>query len=264
MQAKQVDPTRLDDAVAKRLISEGVQPGPAIALAHGTFEDYLRDFRKDKSLTPLYVPHDSKILEYSRSFLFSEMVLYLRAAGFAGGYLFIDDIENLVDQMTRKHCVAFAKEFGLCTVRPGYRNTEHGFFSNVLCTHQSTSGKLSNAWREAGLSAIASLDPSSPNSVELPLPSPYQARQIMLAHLDYYRIDSTGNGTIRPFSEDGIATLLTNRQQPRVLLRDAATVVSRAAQEGVATIDAAFVNVALEPAGVQTTSDFSEGIEGAV
>ena len=58
------------------------------------------------------------------------MVNYLRAADFVGGYLFIDDIENLVDQMARKARIEFAKEFALCTVRPGYSNTEHSFFSS--------------------------------------------------------------------------------------------------------------------------------------
>jgi hypothetical protein len=36
-----------------------------------------------------------------------------------------DDIENLVDQMARRERIEFAKEFGLCTVRPGYANTEY-------------------------------------------------------------------------------------------------------------------------------------------
>ena len=94
--------------------------------------------------------------------LFNDIVNYLRAAGYAGGYLFIDDIENLVDQMTRKERIEFAKEFGLCTVRPGYANTAHKFFSCVLTTHQQASVGLSLAWGKAGLSAIARLDPASP------------------------------------------------------------------------------------------------------
>jgi len=127
--------------------------------------------RKDNALEPLYVPRDTKILDYSRTLLFNDIVRYLRAAGYAGGYLFIDDIENLVDQMARRERIEFAKEFGLCTVRPGYANTEYRFFSCVLTTHQQASVSLSQAWGEAGLAAIGRLDPSSPNSVELPFPS---------------------------------------------------------------------------------------------
>ena len=123
-----VDAALLNQQVASRLVEEGVQGPSATALASGNFEDYLKSFRRDHSLEPLYVPRDTKILDYSRGFLFNDVVLYLRAAGYQGGYLFIDDIENLVDQMARKHRLEFAKEFALCTVRGGYANTTHNFF----------------------------------------------------------------------------------------------------------------------------------------
>jgi hypothetical protein len=264
LQARDIDPVRLNEAVADHLVKNGLQRPVALALARGDFESYLREFRRDHSLEPFYVPRDTKILDYSRTLLFNDVVLYLHSAGFGGGYLFIDDIENLVDQMARRDRIEFAKEFGLCTVRPGYANTAHNFFSCVLCTHQQASVSLSNAWGEAGLSGIARLDPSSPNSVELPLPSPDQAREIVVAHLDYFRMDPANNGTITPFTEDGLTALLANRQHPRVLLSSAATVIARAAQVDVQAVDAAFVNLALETSSVPATRDFSEGIGDAV
>jgi hypothetical protein len=194
------------------------------------------------------------------------MVHYLRAAGFAGGYLFIDDIENLVDQMARRHGIEFAKEFGLCTVRPGYANTAHNFFSNVLTTHNDVARKLSNAWGEAGLSSIARLDPNSPNSVELPLPGRDQAREIVVAHLDYYRVDQGDRGTVKPFTEEGINVLLGDQQmlRPRLLLRTAADVVSKAMEEGVTIIEAATVKSAIDGSPTLATRDFSEDIDDAI
>src|SRR3984957_16518280 len=177
-----VDSKAIDDQVMSTLISAGVEVPVARALAQGGFEDYLRSMRKDGALEPLYVPRAPKILDYPRTLLFNDIVKYLRAAGFGGGYLFIDDIENLVDQMARRERIEFAKEFGLCAVRPGYANTEYRFFSNVLTTHQQASVSLSQAWGEAGLAAIGRLDPSSPNSVELPFPSKEEARSIIVAH----------------------------------------------------------------------------------
>jgi hypothetical protein len=264
LNANGIDAVHINQQVANRLVQEGVQSASASALAVGGFEDYLKSFRRDHSLEPFYVPRDTKILEYSRGFLFNDMVIYLRAAGFEGGYLFIDDIENLVDQMTRRHRVEFAKEFALCTLRPGYANTTHNFFSCVLTTHQQASVGLSAAWGEAGLAGIARLDPNDPNSVELPLPSADQAREIIVAHLDYYRDNPEHKGSIEPFTEDGMVALLKNRQHPRILLTAAAAVVSRAAQEGVTSIDAVYVETGSEGAAVQSTPDFTEGIEGAV
>ncbi len=264
LQTNSVSPMSLDEEVEKQLKDGGVQPSVAKALAKGEFESYLRSFRKDGNLRPFYVPHDTKILEYSRTLLFDDIVEYLRAAGFAGGYLFIDDIENLVDQMTRKHRIEFAKEFGLCTIRPGYANTTHNFFSCVLTTHQQASVGLSQAWADAGLSAVARLDPTSPNSVELPLPSEDQAREIIVAHLDFYRIDESEKGTVKPFTEDGINMLLKNRQNPRVLLSNAATVLSYAVQEGITAIDEDAVKSAMDSLALPTVPDFTEGIEGAL
>jgi len=166
-----VNPGKLDEEVKKTLVAGSVKPLVAHELAAGTFESYLKSMRKDQQFDPLYVPRDTKILDYSRTLLFDDIVNYLRAAGYGGGYLFIDDIENLVDKMVRKDRIQFAKEFGLCTVRPGYANTAYRFFSCVLTTHQQASIALSTAWGEAGLAAVGRLDPNSPNSVELPFPS---------------------------------------------------------------------------------------------
>ena len=264
LDANGVDPALLNQQVTARLIEEGVQSASATALAAGSFEDYLKSFRRDHSLEPLYVPRDTKILDFSRGFLFNDVVLYLRAAGFQGGYLFIDDIENLVDQMARRHRLEFAKEFALCTVRPGYANTTHNFFSSVLTTHQQASVGLSAAWGEAGLAGIARLDPNDPNSVELPLPSTDQAREIIIAHLDHYRLDPDKKGSIEPFTEDGMSALIMNRQHPRLLLSVAAAVVSRAAQDGIQSIDAAHVDAGIDGATMQSIPDITEGIEGAI
>jgi hypothetical protein len=263
LRARRIEPAELDDEVAKRLEAEGIGCEAAQALSRGSFEDYLRSFRRDKRLEPFYVPRDTRVLDYARGLLFNDIVLYLLASGFSGGYLFIDDIENLVDQMTRKDRMEFAQDFALCIVRPSYVNKTHNFFSSVLCTHQQASNALSNAWKESGLSAIAQLDPTSPNSVELPLPSPDQARQIIVAHLDYFRTSPGDRGKIDPFTEGGLAALLANRQHPRVLLSSAATVLVRAARDGVTSIDPPFVKMAIENSGVQAKPDFSEGNEDA-
>lgn len=261
-----VEPTKLDEAVAKTLIAAGVESIVAHHLARGTFEDYLRDLRKDKQLEPLYVPRDTKILEYSRTLLFNDIVNYLRAAGYGGGYLFIDDIENLVDQMARKERIEFAKEFGLCTVRPGYANTAYRFFSCVLTTHQQASSYLAIAWGEAGLAAVGRLDPGSQNSVELPFPSKDQARDIIVAHLDYYRMNPEKKRSIEPFTEDGLDELLgaPTSVHPRTTLSRAAAVIQYAVDKKLTSINGDAVKAATVGVSTQVAApDFSDGIEGA-
>lgn len=261
-----VEPSEIDSSIADRLVTEGVERPAAVALSRGVFDEYLRSFRRDRQLKPLYVPRDTRILDFSRRLLFDDIVNYLRTAGFAGGYLFIDDIENLVDQMPRRGRIEFAKEFGLCTVRPGYANTAYRFFSCVLTTHQQASVGLAQAWGDAGLAAIAPLNPTSPNSVELPLPNRNQAKDIVVAHLDYYRIAANAAGAIAPFTEEGIEALMRNQENPhpRAMLTDAYRAVTRAAQEDLAQIDGDCVRTAISDVAAIALPDLSEGIEDAL
>ncbi len=266
LEANGVVPAKLDDEVAEQLMGEGVDAQSAVALAKGEFEGFLRSLRKDGSLKPFYVPRDTRVLDYSRRFLFDDLVNYLRVAGFGGGYLFIDDMENLVDQMSRKDRIEFAKEFGLCSVRPGYANTAYSFFSCVLTTHQQASVGLAQAWADAGLSAIARLDPSSPNSVELAFPSKEQGRQIIVAHLDYYRINAAEKGTIAPFTNDGMEALLQEGEtvHPRVLLSRGAKVVLHAVEKGIKVIDGSCVKAAAASQSVTSAPDVTEGLDEAL
>ena len=229
LESNGVSVAELTAAIERTLLNSKVEHGTAKAFAGGDFESYLRSLRRDGNLAPYYVPRDTKGLDYSRDLLFNDVVRYLRAAGYAGGYLFIDDIENLTDQMTRRYRLEFAKEFGLCTVRPGYANTDHDFFSCVISTHQSSALPLAQAWGEAGLAAIARLDPGAPTSVELPMPTQDQAREIIIAHLDHYRINQDENGAIAPFTEPGMTALVGKSQHPRNLLANAARAVRHAA-----------------------------------
>ena len=253
----------LDAAVEENLRREGVEAAQARALARGGFEDFLRNLRRNHSLEPYYVPRDIQGLYYSRTLLFNDIVRYLRAAGFAGGYLFVDDIENLTDQMPRRNRVEFAKEFGQCMVRPGYANTEYGFFSCVLTTHQQSAAALAAAWSEAGLVAMARLDPGAPTSVELPEPTPDQAREIIVAHLDHYRVDAVDSGSINPFTEDGIEALVSKNRRPRDLLSSAANVVQQSAERGVVSIDAAVVEQVMAGDSPVNLADYTEGLEAA-
>lgn len=116
------------------------------------------------------------------------------------------------------------------------------------------------------MAAIARLDPSSPNSVELPLPSKDQAREIIIAHLDHFRINGAEKGSVKPFTDDGIEALLKSKQMlhPRLMLSSASQVVYNAAQAGKTEIDGDLVNAALDTKPVIQTTDVSEGIDGAL
>jgi hypothetical protein len=117
------------------------------------------------------------------------------------------------------------------------------------------------------LSAIARLDPASPNSVELGFPNKDQAKDMIVAHLDYYRINADERGTITPFTETGLSALIEDKDtvHPRVLLKAAANVVQAAAREGLSAIEDGFVRDARSTmAQIVTTPDLTEGLDAAL
>lgn len=265
LESEGLDPNAIDHNVEQRLLSEGVTWQSAHALAKGEFQEYLTTLRRDRNLRPYYIPRDTKGLDYACNLFFNDIVRYLKAAGFGGGYLFVDDIENLADKMTTRFQLEFAKELGICTVRPGYANSAFNFFSCVLTTHDSVIRRLSAAWHEAGLSSFARLDPDAPTSVELPHPTPDQARAIIIAHLDYYRLNHDEDGSIKPFTEDGMNALIGKGQLPRELVSNAALSLMRAAEKGTSTIDAQIVAEATESIPVQSDrEDHSAGLDAVV
>ena len=260
LEATGMNPDDIDSKVERLLLDEGITGAASLALARGNFERFLKSLRRDGELRPYYIPRDTRGLEYACNLFFNDVVRYLRAAGFGGGYLFVDDIENLADKMTPKYQVAFAKELGICTVRPGYANSAYGFFSCVLTTHDSVIRRLAGAWAEAGLSSFARLDPDAPTSVELPLPSPEQATAIIVAHLDRFRLNHDEDGSIKPFTDDGLAALIQKGPLPRELLSNAALTFMLAAEQGASYVDAQLVAEATESQFAQPTTDYSAGL----
>ena len=258
--ASGLKPDVIDDNVERLLLGEGVTSAVARALTKGSFPEYLKSLRRFGELRPYYTPNDLRGLAVARNLFFNDIVRYLRAAGFAGGYLFIDDIENLTDRMTPRYQIDFAKDFGICMVRPGYANSAYGFFSCVLTTHDSVIRRLGAAWDEAGLSSFARLDPDASTSVELPLPTPAQAAAIIIAHLDHYRLDHDEDGSIKPFTDDGLSALIQKGQLPRQFLSNAAHAFMLAAEKGVSSIDAQIVAEATDSQSGQTSTDYSAGL----
>jgi hypothetical protein len=81
LRSKGIDPGATDRTVAQSLQDEGLEPEVAAAFAEGRFGEYLRSFRRDSNLEPLYVPRDTRILDYSRlSFSTRWLIIFMLLA----------------------------------------------------------------------------------------------------------------------------------------------------------------------------------------
>jgi hypothetical protein len=249
-------------AIVERLTDADIKARVAEALAAADLSGHLRSFRRDGEVRPYYVQRDTKGLTQAKDVLFNDLVLFLREAGFAGAYLFIDDIENLTDQMANKETIEFAKELALCLVRPGRASGDTRFYSGVLTTHQQAATKLARGWGEAGLQGVARLDPTADTSVKVPLPSEDGALEMLAEYITKHRLPGKGDlDRLHPFTEAAARKLVSGVRpalHPRSFLQKAHFAVRQAADDGVKLIEVAHIEKLFTNIGVEATASTGE------
>jgi hypothetical protein len=249
-------------AVVEHLTDADIKAGVAEAFASADLTGYLRSLRRDGEVRPYYIQRDTKGLTHAKDLLFNDLVLFLREAGFAGAFLFIDDIENLTDQMANKETIEFAKELALCLMRPGRAAGETRFFSGVITTHQQAATKLARGWGEAGLQGVARLDPTADTSVKVPLPTEDGALEILAEYIAKHRLPGKdGLDRLHPFTDAAARKLVSGVRpalHPRSFLQKAHFAVRQAADDGLSSIDLANIERLFGDLGVEATAGTGE------
>jgi hypothetical protein len=251
-----VDGDELGRVVIEDLVDAEIDEGFADALSSDGVLDYLRGLRRDGQVRPYWVSRDTKGLGAAKHLLFDQFVRFLDKTGFSGAYLFIDDIENLTDQMSNKESIEFAKELGLAFLRPGRAAGDLRYFTAVLTTHQQAATKLARGWSEAGLQAVARLDPTAETSIRVPLPNEDGALEMMAAYIERHRSDGPAVDRLHPFTDAAARKLVSGVQpplHPRTFLQKAHFVVKQAADEKTERIDVQDVERMFEVTGAKST-----------
>jgi len=252
-----VDGDELGRIVIEDLVDADVDEDVAAALSSDGLIDYLRGLRRDGQVRPYWQSRDTKGLTVAKHLLFDQLVRFLDKTGFPGAYLFVDDIENLTDQMSPKQSIEFAKELGLACLRPGKAAGDLRYFSAVLTTHQQAATKLARGWSEAGLQGVARLDPTAETSIRVPLPNEDGALEMMAAYIEKHRSDGAPVDRLHPFTEAAARRLVSGVQpplHPRTFLQKAHFVVKQAADEKAERIDVQDIERMFVAAGTKSTS----------
>jgi len=249
-------------AVVEHLTDAEVKAAVAEALATADLTGHLRSFRRDGEVRPYYVQRETKGLTHAKEVLFNDVVRFLKEAGFAGAYLFIDDIENLTDQMANRETIEFAKELALCLVRPGRASGDMRFFSGVLTTHQQAATKLARGWGEAGLQGVARLDATADTSVKVPLPSEDGALEMLGEYIIEHRLPGKdGLGRLHPFTEAAARKMVSGVRpalHPRTFLQKAHFAVRQASDDGLKSIEVVQIEKLFTNIGVEATASTGE------
>jgi|SRR5579859_2308769 len=237
----------LNEKVVARLVTAGVESNFAQAVAINDLLGYLKTMRRDQQLGFPPPPRDVALYRKANSLFFTQALRTLKSAGFRGAYLFIDDIENMIDQMGRRERETFAKELGYLLLRGEYEAGMSRFLTIVLTTHAAAAQRLSEAWGLAGLQASLPMSLDAPNSILVPVFNMAEAKEVVKRHVDYYH-EPGAPTPYHPFTEEAVELLVKRCDyHPREFLSRAHHIVERAIQDAQRIeITVSFVAACLE------------------
>lgn len=229
------------------LIKQGVDVNFAQAIANNSVRDYLQNILRhplDMRLTARDWRYDPIL----KDIFLNQTTRCLKAAGFAGGILLVDDIENLTDRSTPRQVETFIKDFGLTFFRTGNEASNTNFYTIILTTHQQSARKISQAWTVAGLSASFPLVPGGHASLLTRKPDMEQCIDIINQHLKYYRPPSfTPPEEFYPFKRDAIETVVRECDfHPRRFLSRFSRIITEAISKDEKEITSEFVRTVPE------------------
>lgn len=191
-----------------QLLEGGVTDGFTDAVVNNSVKDYLEDLSRYK-LEEMSTAWDQKFLVKLSDMFLNQTVKCLKIAGFKGGILIIDDIENLTDKSTRAEIENFIKDFGIAFFRAGNEASNSNFFTIILTTHHQSAQKISQAWTVAGLSASFPLTPGGSSSLLTRKPDLEHCKDMLAQYLKYYRERELSiSDKFYPFTEDAIEVVI--------------------------------------------------------
>jgi hypothetical protein len=257
-----VDVGRLNQLVVQRLINtrqEGmpdihIDPDIASAMARRDLISHLASLRSDGRLVAPHPPRDTRLHQRFPEIFFDQIMLALIAGHFRGVYLFIDDIENLVDQPGRKHQEVFAKTLGNSIFREETIAAKTRLLTIVLTTHENSARRLAQAWELAGLNASMPMSLNGPNTIRVPIPTMEGALDMMRPYLARYRDPhAIVSHELHPFAVDAARRIIEfTGAHPRRFLSVSNLFIDQACHERQTTIDLPFVEKHLSSFAGQT------------
>lgn len=240
--------SHISSCVSKdNLAKDGVQEEFAEAVASNSVKDYIESLSRYK-LEEMSTAWDQRFLVKLPDLFLNQAVRCLKAAGFKGGILLIDDIENLTDRSTRAEIENFIKDFGIAFFRAGNEASNSNFFTIILTTHQMSARKISEAWTVAGLSASFPMAPGGHASLLTRKPDMEQCIDIVTQHLAYYRDRSaTLPNKFYPFKREAIEVVIQDcKFHPRRFLSRFNRIIAKALSKNEREITPEFVKTVPE------------------
>lgn len=191
------------------LVRNGVDIRFAQAVANNSVREFLEKEILGHGLDTRLTAKDWRADPILKDIFLNQTTRCLKTAGFIGGILLVDDIENLTDRSTPRQTETFIKDFGLSFFRAGNEASNSNFYTVILTTHQQSARKISQAWTVAGLSASFPLVPGGHASLLTRKPDLEQAIDMVTQYIKSYREPSFNPPSeYHPLTKDALETVI--------------------------------------------------------
>jgi hypothetical protein len=224
------------------LINYGVDNEFAQAVVNNSVSELLRKIMGHKP-DQILPSKDWRVYPELRDLFLNQTTKCLKSAGFDGGILIVDDIENLTDKSTPKQIETFIKDFGLAFFRSGNEASNSNFYTIIFITHEQSARKISQAWTVAGLSASYPLTPGGQASLLTRKPDLKQAIDMVTQYIKKYREESFNPpNDYYPFTKDAVETVIRECNfHPRRFLSRFHRIIVEAVSNGEKEITTEFI-----------------------
>lgn len=232
----------------------------AQAVADNSVRDYLE---KEVLGHPLHIrltARDWRADPILKELFLNQTTRCLKAAGFSGGILIVDDIEKLTDRTTPKQREIFIKDFGTAFFRSGNEASNSNFYTLILTTHENSARLISQAWTLAGLSAAFPLQPEGHASILTPSPDLEQAIDMIAQYIKEYREPAfTPPSEFYPFTKDALETVIREcDRHPRRFLSRLRIILVEAVNKEINEINTEFTKTVPEVEDKEVTPGVEE------
>lgn len=233
---------------------------------HLSRNDFISELRPDTPLAQL-ANHSSLFNEFVTSDLisnhyfralrkgqsrfelvFNELPLLFLAAGFNGGFIFVDDFERIPDFQSARQKRDFAIELRTALFDGPYVSSAYGFYTVLLVLHAGVPRLINDAWQASGINSRSPMNETdSPHVILFEKLEPSKVESLLIRYLDEFRLSHESKGDLSPFTPTAVKVMAESCDfNAGRILQTANSMLDHAIEANETSITVEFVKQRLE------------------
>jgi hypothetical protein len=180
--------------------------------------------------------------------VFNELPLLFLAAGFNGGFIFVDDFERIPDFQSARQKRDFATELRTALFDGPYVSSAYGFYTALLVLHAGVPRLINDAWQASGINSRSPMNETgSPHVILFEKLESTKVETLLIRYLDAFRLPDAPSGDLWPFESAAVKLIAESCDyNAGRILQTANSMLDYAIELKVSSITVAFAKERLE------------------